>query len=329
MLVVSIAMGNAPQAQADYWGAAQAAAVAKQVMEKVARQVEGVLNASLKAAAVEVINRQISDLVGGSTKGPLFITNWEDFIHRTARQQASVVMNDFLLQTTRGKYSMANYVGVGDVNSVARSYLGNIIQQARLATVEPPAPPTYDLDAAVPSPEAIFKDGDWRGLNAMFANPANNEYGLTLMARRFYEGEVSKNIDLLTAEAIANKGFASVRKDDAVITPGSTIADVVSSAKTLPDRIIAATGNPSEFLGGVIISAMNRTMTSLINQGIGKVQSKISREAGAVGGATGRYVADQFMRNGAGAAVSDTVKQEAAIKIRSYTNPANYGYYDP
>jgi hypothetical protein len=330
MTAILIVFASQPHvARAEVWGSNFGAAFIKEMLEKVARQLEGTLLSAFKSMAVNMLNKQINELIGGGSKGPLFITNWEDFIYRAARDQTNMVMNDFFTSTTRGKYTMANYVGVGDVNSVGQSYLGKMIQQAKMATTEPPAGPTYDLDAVVTSPDVIFTTGDWRGLNSMFANPANNVYGMTLMAERKFQSELSKNINLLTAEAVANKGFTSVKQDGYVITPGSTLADVVSSAKTLPDRIVASAENPGELVGGVLMSVLNKTVTNLVQQGIGKVQSRVAREVGSVGGAAGRFVANELITRGPGAAVADTVKQQTLIQVRSYTNPANQGYYDP
>lgn len=329
-LALSVVFVSTPgTARAEIWGSNYAAAFVKEMLEKIQRQIEGTLLASFKSMAVNMINRQIDDLIGGGSNGPLFITNWEDFIYRAARDQTNMVMNDFFTQTSRGKYSMANYVGVGDVNSVAQSYLGKMVQQAKMATTEPPEYPQYDLDSVVSSPDVIFTTGDWRGLNAMFANPANNVYGMTLMAEQKYQSELSKNIDLLTAEAVANKGFSSVKQDGYVITPGSTLADVVSSAKKLPNEIIAAAENPGELVGGVLMSVMNKTITNLVQQGIGKVQSRVAREVGSIGGAAGRFAANELITRGPGAAVADAFKQQVRIKVNSYTNPANQGYYDP
>jgi hypothetical protein len=103
-----------PMAHADAWGANMAAMLMKQVMEKIARQIEGALLGSLKMTAMNMLNSQIGQLIGGGGgAAPRFITNWEDALIADPTRKTQLYMNDFFTLSTRGMGSSANYIRAG------------------------------------------------------------------------------------------------------------------------------------------------------------------------------------------------------------------------
>jgi len=89
MIFVSGMFFMMPQtAHADAWGANMAAAIMKQTMEQIARQIEGALLGSLKMAAVQMLNNQVGQLIGGGAGGQArFITSFDDFLYRRPQQR--------------------------------------------------------------------------------------------------------------------------------------------------------------------------------------------------------------------------------------------------
>lgn len=112
ILCVGIVL-ETPGAQADSWGANQAAAVWTYAVNKIERHIEGVLLGSLKMAAMNMLNSQIGQLIGGGgiSGSPRFITNWNDELFLSPQRNAQLYMNDFFTISTRGMASSANYVG--------------------------------------------------------------------------------------------------------------------------------------------------------------------------------------------------------------------------
>jgi hypothetical protein len=87
---------STPVAQADAWGANQAAAVWTWVVNKIGRHIEGVLLGSLKMTAMNLLNSQIGQLIGGGATGaPRFITNWQDALYVDPMRNTQLAMNDF------------------------------------------------------------------------------------------------------------------------------------------------------------------------------------------------------------------------------------------
>ncbi len=112
LLCMSVVLST-PSAQADAWGANQMAAVWTYVVNKISRHIEGVLLGSLKTTAMNLLNSQIGQLIGGGgiSGSPRFITNWQDALVTDPQRKALLEMNDFFTLSTRGMASSANYVG--------------------------------------------------------------------------------------------------------------------------------------------------------------------------------------------------------------------------
>ena len=83
-------------AKADYWGGAMMASRWETMYNNMMKQIENALIASLKEAAFQTINQTVSNAISQGANGPMFITNWEDFLINEPQRQADLYMNDFL-----------------------------------------------------------------------------------------------------------------------------------------------------------------------------------------------------------------------------------------
>src|SRR3989338_3968845 len=184
MIFVSGMFFMMPQtAHADAWGANMAAAIMKQTMEQIARQIEGALLGSLKMAAVQMLNNQVGQLIGGGAGGQArFITSFDDFLYRRPQQRTDLYMNSFFTLTTRGKGAQANYIGIGDMGGIGGSYASYLQSVGKQAIVGKGTIGTLNLEEYTASPQAMFAEGDFRAFNAFFSNPYNNPYGYSLKA---------------------------------------------------------------------------------------------------------------------------------------------------
>lgn len=272
-----------PVARADMWGANVAGAMLKQYMEKIYDYIQGALLGSLKVAAVQMLNNQVNLLIGGESSGQaLFITDWNHYLNQGPAQATALYMNDFFTLTMRGKSSSANYIGVGDAGSgIGGSYPNYLVEQAKRATVDKNVMPTYDLDQ-YGGIEAVG-EGDMRAFNAYFSNPANNRPGYIIAAEEAYQNKLSSEVEIAKLKA-QSSGYLPVEKNGRVVTPAGAIEAVTNDVKTLGNKIIAAATNPAEFLSGVVVAMVNKTVNNLIQTGIGKVQANIEQAVGNVNG---------------------------------------------
>ena len=277
-------LGFAPQARADYWGGAITATLMGQMMDTVKRQIEGAILGTLKVAAIQMLNSKLGQLVGGGAEGPLFITDWGDFLYAGPTEKTRVYMNDFFTVTTRGKYAQANYQGVGGASfSGGQNYPGYLVARAKSAIEFKGSDggAVYDLDQ-YGDPSTMFQEGDWRAFSAFVSNPANNPFGYSMMAESAYADRITMETETARAKAVSGGGFLGVEKGGRTVTPAATIAGMVDNVQNMGNNMIAVAQNPGEFLAGVVSAVVNKAVTGLIQKGVGQVQAKIQREIGNV-----------------------------------------------
>ena len=329
ILILSIIFSS-PQARASGggWGESILAAYLKQQLEVIQRQIEGVLLGSLKMTAMNMLNSQIGQLIGGGAGGaPRFITNWESSLYIDPERNAQLYMNDFFTRTTRGMGSTANYVRMGvDLTSFTDrgsgsqrlagsggTHLNNpvaindafalraegmmspvrfgsipdmnyakYLEQIGRAAISGSGAGTITLNEYTPSPEAMFRNGDWRAFDAFISNPMNNPYGYSIAAEQTYQAKLEREREIARTQAIAYQGYKGSGSGQNITTPGSTIKSLVDSANDFGNKIIAGATNPAELLGSLASAAVNKAINGLVQKGIGEVQSQINRQIGAV-----------------------------------------------
>src|SRR3989344_1451965 len=165
-LLLSMFIISAVPARAGYWGEPIAAALMKQTMEVIRRSIEGELLGALKMVAVQTLNRQVDQLIGGGRSGnPLFITSFDDFLYQGPARRTELFMNDFFTLTTRGRGSASNYIG-RDGGGNYSAYLESIGRQVMRGS----GISISNLEEYTPNPERMFAEGDWRAFNAFFSN---------------------------------------------------------------------------------------------------------------------------------------------------------------
>ncbi len=270
-----------PKANAQVWGAVNIFSdLMINIMETIQHQIEGAILGTLKVAAIQMLNSKLGQLVGGGAEGPLFITDWGDFLYAGPAEKTNVYMNDFFTVTTRGKYAQANYQGVGGPSFAGgQNYPGYLVARAQsvIEFKSSDGGAVYDLDQ-YGDPSTMFEEGDWRGFSAFFSNPANNPFGYSIMAESAYASRMTREVETARAKAVSGGGFLGVEKGGRTVTPAATIAGMVDNVQNMGNNMIAVAQNPGEFLSGVVSAVVNKAITGLIQKGVGQVQTKIQRE---------------------------------------------------
>ncbi len=321
---------SVPRAQAGAWGEPTEANIMLFTMQRIERQIEGALLSALKIAAIEVMNSQVGQLVtgGGGTQGPLFITNYNDFLYRTPAQRTNLFMNDFFTLTTRGKAYGSNYIGVGSNDNLAGNYGAYLESVGRQAILENTAINVINLDEYAPNPELMFANGDWRAFNAFFSNPANNPYGYALQTQQFYQQRLAMEQEQARILAGSAGGFLPNQRNGTVLTPAASIQSIVTDVSTLANRVVTGATNPAELAGGIILAVGNRMMKNLIQRGLGEMQAKLHNEIGKVDNAISGFTREARQRQGeATVFLNDTAQRTHAVV--NATTPPPPAYYGP
>ncbi|MDP3957424.1 MAG: hypothetical protein Q8Q10_02895 [bacterium] len=283
VILIGVMLFSVPQtARADAWGSNAQATMMKQMLEQIARQIEGAVIGQLKMAAVQMLNQQIGQLIGGGAGGQArIITNFNDFLYGGPQQRTDVYIESFLTKSVRGRGSLANYIGIGDTGSIGGGYASYLQSIGKQATIGSGATGALNLEEYTASPQAMFAEGDFRAFNAFFSNPYNNPYGYSLEAEKAYQNKLAMEQQVAAVKAVS-PGFLPAEKNGMVITPAGAIEAMTTNIQNLPNQIIVNASNPGELVSGAIAAAANSAVAGLVNTGIGQVQENFQRQIGGV-----------------------------------------------
>lgn len=266
-------------AQAGYWGEEWMATFWETAVDKIWAQMQAVILTNVKMLVIQAINRQIEGLVGGvNGSGALFITNWEQYLIKVPQEENKLFMNDLLSQSTRGKCSGLNYESIAKGKFDA-NYITTLCRSANFSSGSgSDALFQVTIDQYSSAPLKDIQEGNWRTLNAMFNNPANNPFGFSMLAWEAQQRDLAQRQEQAKTKAIAGQGFIGVEKNGVTITPGRTVADLIQNVKTLGNNVLANAKDPGEFIGGVIGAVANQVITQMLQKGFDQVNTAIARE---------------------------------------------------
>lgn len=263
------------RAQADIWGSAYASAILKQALERIVAVINGMILGTAKQLAAKAVRKTLGKLIlggnGGDSSGPLYITNWDQYLYAEVANSANIVANDFFTMTTRGTNSAINYAAAA-AGSTTANYASYITLQAQQAINT--NMPKMDILSYVSEPPRMFEQGNWRGPSAFFSNMANNPPGLAFLGMSVTQETLTRERNKAELQAIAYKGFKASKSGEEVLTPGSTIQDLQSSVQNMGYSIIATAQNIPEVITATVI----QTASEIIQQGIGNAKSRVQKQ---------------------------------------------------
>ncbi len=322
VLMVAGSFLIAPQSHA--WGDAVMGAVVKQTMENIARQIEGALLGTLKVAAVQLLNNQVLQAIDGTTGKTSIITNFDQFLNTIPEEKANkVITKDFLSQSLRGTESGANYVDAIQGSKVTGNYNGYLKEVVLKSTVNAEKIPKNNFaecNTGNSDPRVAIAEGDFRAINCLVASPANNPIGISIAAQDLYSKTLAdkKKEQEVIAQSSGTKPILDAAGN--VITTAGTVQNLIDDVTTLGSEIIAGADNPAEFLSGVVLSVVNRTITQIIQKGTGSIQRTISREVGSINAQTNKAISSaENVLGPAGAVLNTRLNQTTSGTGR--TNP--------
>jgi len=234
--------------------------------------VKGVLLGSLKQAAAKALNKEISNMVGGSSSSnAMFVTDWQDYLIKQPEQKTKVFLNAYIDQATSGRGSLSQYIPAGSegFGLNAANYNNQLKIGATASIVNPKDPKvTY-----VGNPSQMFAEGNFRNLS-LYLSGINNPWAFNLHIQEKFD-ETKKNEQLTAAEkARAGSGFTGTESNGKTITPGILIKEQMAGVQNIGNTIIGNATNIPE----VITAIVSQMAIQSIKQGVGKVQANIQKE---------------------------------------------------
>jgi hypothetical protein len=270
LLIFSVLFISSPKpARADNWGANMMAAIWKQTMEEMYLYVKETVIANLKIAAIRIIQGRIQTLLTGNSgqfgiggNGTLVITDWKQFIYGSANKQSDKIVNNFFSQLKSG----------------ASSGERRIIESAESKTYDDLfAAPDLHKYVSEGKVENIFKPGmskdPWYTFG-IASLPQNNASDIAARARSIIASTHSIESGSKKAEGQAGLGYESKKKNGKIITPGSSIKDIVDEIQKMPIKMLTLARSIPE----IVANMVTQMITQMVNQGLAQITNQIDKQ---------------------------------------------------
>ena len=262
---------------------------------------------ALKKRIFDLMADQIIDYINGSGK-PQFITDWRGFFDTVGQ----IAVGDLVQQ-----------LGLGALCSPYRL-------QIQLAMIAPPRfskQITCTLGTILHDVDNFYKDfrnGGWIAYQEMWA-PNNNFYGSLLLAWNAKENEVAARLQAAGNEALASRGFLSVKKclKDAngrdipstcvITTPGTAVGALAEKAISSDLDFIINSQDLAVYVSAISDALLNRMIRAGV-EGLGGITTPTVPRGYA--GGVGCYA---FV----GKAQEDCLNYQSSYG-QSYTSPSQY-----
>jgi hypothetical protein len=282
-LIISIFTMALPKpAKADIWGESIYGAMTyKQILEEMYKKIQDTLVASLRNAAIRLIQSRLMALLGsGGKNGPGPIADWRQFIYSSAMQYSTQVTNDFFRNMRTGLPSPV---------------IQRIVSPAQKMTTADPSEMKPDIQNYVREGRAdkIFAKGyatdKWEAWRRA-AMPQNSPAYLAMVGTSIKQESARQQEEIKKTEGAANAGYQS-KKDDSgskngvsapgaeegkTITPGSTVKDTVTKVQGMPIDMISMARTIPDVVAGMVTSML----TQMLNRGLTTVTSQINKQIG-------------------------------------------------
>jgi hypothetical protein len=272
-VVFSLSPFHAPKAHA-LWGEIINAVLTEELAE-IYDEVQGVILGAQKQAAIQSLNNQVSDIVGGSsTDDSKVIGDYSDFIYDKPTEKTKLYVNDLIDQSLdeRGSYSGYEPNNEGFGSSEGGNYYAQLKQITQDDIINPTDPKvTYSGDPG----QNMFSDGNL-GKFLSYTSPynINNSWNYESHFEYEYEKKLTKEQDAARTEAQAGGGYASTRQGDTIVTPGSLIGANMANVQDIGNNVIANAQHMPE----IITSLVQQMITQTIQNGIGNAKQNAQRE---------------------------------------------------
>jgi len=275
-------------------------------LTKIYDLIQGAMLGAAKQASGVAINQQMDSLLstGGANGGPMFITDWDDYLINQPKNDADVFINDYISETTSGKGSlsnyepaenvgiaMRNYEGVGDGSfaygsllnkasaataggaSVGGNFMMQMAQGALALTVNQKKPQvTYEGN-----PNQMFASGNMKNMS-MYLSGINNPWAYNMNVQNEYQKKLEDNKFVAKSMSDAYQGFTGVGGKNSISNPGSLIKDMKSSYQGINIGTIVNAQSLSEVITGAVSSATAKA----VSMGIGSVQARITQKTSSL-----------------------------------------------
>lgn len=284
--IVGVSVFLAPAPAKATWAPDIPNAIVTNLLKDISETKTALATQFAQTAALNALNSQVDQMMGGRGGVSPIISNWTEVLTAEPQKIANTYVNDMLSQTFRGMGSSANYTAASSGgNLTSGNYVRDLQQQAAAAINV--STPQYTLNQYTSNPDQMFAEGDWRGFNALISNPANNPYGIALLAQDAYQAKLAQ----ATTEAAVksqSSGFRGVEDANGnIVTPPAAVEGIYNAVKTSGVATITSATRPEQVIGAIANRMVNAAFTRVMATAQGAIQKQVSAVNSQVAAALG------------------------------------------
>ena len=219
--------------------------------------IQGVLVGVLKKEAINTINIQIENLVGGTEGSEMFVTNWRDHLINRPKNKASLFLNDYLSQSTRSRNTNSSYSAEGCGGS--KNYYNELSTNAKTKIEASNSVPeaTYEGD-----PAQMFQNGNLKSMG-VYLSGVNNPWSFNASTESAYNKRLEEEKDVAGKKIVANQGFNGTSADGETETyPGILTKERLANIEDIPNKTLASAQTIPEILTAMITQMLTKSVQS-------------------------------------------------------------------
>lgn len=293
-LLATLLLPLLPQpAFAGYWGESLKAALLKQKLEVMYKEIKEAIVAALKMMAIRLVQQRLQSLLGQGGKGsPGPIGDWRQFIYGSAQTYSQTQTRNYFQQVRSG---------------TPQALQQRVIDPAQKAVMTDPTTIRPDLQKYVREGRAdmIFQPGWAQNPTQAFiaaAQPQNSpafysSTGEGVQSESFRQKEEEKKTEGQAGLGMQGKkvGGGTAGSEGQTVTPGSIVAAMAAKVQGMPIDMVALSRSIPETVAAMVTQMLSQVLT----QGLTQVTSQIGM-GGNLGGLMGGMGGFQNMIGGGG-----------------------------
>lgn len=225
--------------------------------------------AAAKKGAIQGAIKGVYNAVGNGPNGPSFITDWRDALQAQPEKATKVQMQN--LFTTMGAGA-----GTSAVDG-STGYVNGMLTGASNSVLDMSIPDVINMaEYGVDNPSQVFNGKNMRAFLTAFGSTSKigNKIEATLFAQDMKNKYAEINQRLAQAQAVANGGYKSKMSNGMVITPGSSIRDLMASAQNASLASLTSANTIQE----VVAALVSRVVSNTVKKGIAQVKQDNASE---------------------------------------------------
>ena len=257
------------QSEAAAWPAIDP--IINQALEKITAQIKAMLLGVAKQAALKAVQKQVLSMVGGkSSSGPMFVSDWNDYLVDRPQSASNIYINDYISQATSGRGSLTSYKPAGGEGVGGGSYMSQLAQGAKNTTSGKPTQPKVTY---VGNPSQMFASSNGFANLDLYLSGVNNPWTFNMDVQQAYQTKLDNEKMINQSKAVSGQGFIGTEVSGKTVTPGSVVAAQTSKSLGMGLDVLANARDIPE----LITSAVTMAITQAIQQGLGNVQASVNR----------------------------------------------------